>query len=606
MSKSSSANGNGPEYCDIVMKGGITSGVVYPLAVVKLSEKFVFRNIGGTSAGAIAAACTAAAEYRRQCSLGRNDDAGFKVLEELPKRLGERVGNKSRLMSLFQPDERLRAVYRTLTSPIGAKTRWAAAWPLCCAAICNFPVAALFGFLAGVTLILFPAWCVGVSSAGLWWSGPIATAVAVGLSLMLPSVAMSLVCKLLTRIGGNFFGLCSGLEPEVHVARSGQTGERTPALTRWLDELLEETAGRDMSDPPLTFGDLWGDGTNAAPGAVSERSINLEMMTTNLTFGRPYRLPEDMTRFMFEPSDMRKLFPERIVSHLERNSPDYHLVGKPKFMRLPKTRDLPVLFAVRMSLSFPVLLSAVRLYAVDYEATGKRRNTPEPCWFSDGGIACNFPVHFFDAPLPRWPTFAINLRPYREGLSDTGVWMPDDNRSGILEWRTEIDKGNSALGLARFLGAILDTMQSWSDNMQTRLPGFRDRTAHVLLKDTEGGLNLNMSTDLIQELAARGTTVGEMLNERFADPDTKQRLNWENHRWVRFRSSISCLGDWLGAFERAWSAAARHGDTYADLVDPAKGHKLPSYRLNRHQSRQTARLARGCHGLQIQSECAMN
>jgi hypothetical protein len=41
-------------YCDIVMKGGITSGVVYPLAALELAKDHRFRNIGGTSAGAIA------------------------------------------------------------------------------------------------------------------------------------------------------------------------------------------------------------------------------------------------------------------------------------------------------------------------------------------------------------------------------------------------------------------------------------------------------------------------------------------------------------------------------------------------------------------------
>ncbi len=59
----------------MVMKGGITSGVVYPLAVTKLAERFVFKNIGGTSAGAIAAAATAAAE------LGR-DTGGFERLAQ--------------------------------------------------------------------------------------------------------------------------------------------------------------------------------------------------------------------------------------------------------------------------------------------------------------------------------------------------------------------------------------------------------------------------------------------------------------------------------------------------------------------------------------------
>lgn len=50
---------------DIVMKGGITSGVVYPGAVWELAQAFRFRSIGGTSAGAIAAAATAAAEHGR-------------------------------------------------------------------------------------------------------------------------------------------------------------------------------------------------------------------------------------------------------------------------------------------------------------------------------------------------------------------------------------------------------------------------------------------------------------------------------------------------------------------------------------------------------------
>ena len=50
-----------PEICDLIMKGGITSGVVYPLAIVELAQKYRFKNIGGTSAGAIAAAAAAAA-----------------------------------------------------------------------------------------------------------------------------------------------------------------------------------------------------------------------------------------------------------------------------------------------------------------------------------------------------------------------------------------------------------------------------------------------------------------------------------------------------------------------------------------------------------------
>ena len=56
-------------YCDssidITMRGGTTSGVVYPMAVCELAREYRLRNIGGASAGAIAAAASAAAEAGR-------------------------------------------------------------------------------------------------------------------------------------------------------------------------------------------------------------------------------------------------------------------------------------------------------------------------------------------------------------------------------------------------------------------------------------------------------------------------------------------------------------------------------------------------------------
>jgi hypothetical protein len=33
--------------CDIVMKGGITSGVIYPLAVCELAQTYRLRSVGG-------------------------------------------------------------------------------------------------------------------------------------------------------------------------------------------------------------------------------------------------------------------------------------------------------------------------------------------------------------------------------------------------------------------------------------------------------------------------------------------------------------------------------------------------------------------------------
>lgn len=33
-----------PRYCDIVMKGGITSGIVYPAAVAEIAKSYVFKK----------------------------------------------------------------------------------------------------------------------------------------------------------------------------------------------------------------------------------------------------------------------------------------------------------------------------------------------------------------------------------------------------------------------------------------------------------------------------------------------------------------------------------------------------------------------------------
>src|SRR5262249_4991829 len=83
--------------CDLIMKGGITSGVVYPLAVCKLAEQYSFASIGGASAGAIAAATAAAAE----CGRRRGKTDAFQSLSRLPANLGA----KGRLLSLFQADK---------------------------------------------------------------------------------------------------------------------------------------------------------------------------------------------------------------------------------------------------------------------------------------------------------------------------------------------------------------------------------------------------------------------------------------------------------------------------------------------------------------------
>jgi hypothetical protein len=84
------------EYCDLVMNGGITSGVIYPKAAAKLATRYRFMNIGGTTAGAIAAAVTAAAEFGRRSGTA----SAFDVLDKLPADLA----SNGHLLKLFTPD----------------------------------------------------------------------------------------------------------------------------------------------------------------------------------------------------------------------------------------------------------------------------------------------------------------------------------------------------------------------------------------------------------------------------------------------------------------------------------------------------------------------
>ena len=99
-------------YCDIVMKGGVTSGIMYPFAISKLSTQYRFRSIGGTSAGAIAAAIAAAAEYRRRQT---ESEEGFNELDRLHNELSIRDDKgRSKLFRLFKPQPGTKALFLTI------------------------------------------------------------------------------------------------------------------------------------------------------------------------------------------------------------------------------------------------------------------------------------------------------------------------------------------------------------------------------------------------------------------------------------------------------------------------------------------------------------
>ena len=115
-------------YCDVVMKGGVTDGVVYPWAVMALAQHYRFQSIGGTSVGAVAAALTAASEYSRRYGSVK----GFnKVLREVPLALAElQDGGQTKLFSLFHPSPGGEPLFRLFVGFFSKKKGWAGTWAI--------------------------------------------------------------------------------------------------------------------------------------------------------------------------------------------------------------------------------------------------------------------------------------------------------------------------------------------------------------------------------------------------------------------------------------------------------------------------------------------
>jgi hypothetical protein len=211
---------------------------------------------------------------------------------------------------------------------------------------------------------------------------------------------------------------------------------------------------------------------------------------------------------------------------------------------LPDADQFPVIVAVRMSLSFPFLFCPIPFFGVDFgfgPKTADGQRIPEPSLFVDGGLTNNFPLNLFDKPLPRWPTFGINLRDKNDGRHNQDTYMACNNSGGLEEWWTRFDIKRGAGGLLGYFGLLFDTSRNWRDNLQMNVPGYRDRIVHIGLDPAnEGGMNLDMSEQIIGLLTTRGEEAGCQILSRYSPtPQCPQTpgcvLDLENQKWIRFR-----------------------------------------------------------------------
>jgi predicted acylesterase/phospholipase RssA len=538
--------------CDLVMRGGITSGVAYPLAIAELMRHYRLKAIGGASAGAIAAAVAAAAEFGRRGDPGR--DLGSAL-----QQLTNEIGGKPGIRRLLRPDA---------PGPLGLLAR--AVWPV-------LPLWQGAGALSREWLGLPPSALVGLGLAVALFSAPAlpgASAVFGWTVWVLGSLALAAIPLLwlgFRALAGAGFGLCSGIAARLNKPGARQDGQRLRsegALMDWLHAAIQDLAGRSvgnvssntaaaLADPdrPLTMRDLWGG------SRFGDREVDLLLTTTNLGQQLPQQFPfleRGWAPLFFDPAELARVLPRDVVEWMVRaeRKPDETDPATPAGLRrMPHPDDLPVLFGVRLSLSFPGLISAVPLHVLDEE------NAPRRVWFSDGGITSNFPVDVFDAPLPRRPTFCINLRTataqeartyaaklkeevIRGNAEDALVVIAQDNNVG----RATV-LGRRRPGIGGFLGSIVDTARNARENELILTPGYRDRIVEIAMLKNEGGLSLGMDADTIQRIATRGQRAAQRLVQEFGAPDG---IGWTNQRWIRLRATLAAQERLLADIRAAW------------------------------------------------------
>ena len=475
----------------------------------------------------------------------------------------------------------------------------------------------------GAALII-PVVVLGILRPALY-----ASAVLVGFAAS-SVIAVGLSSSILAYIGrlrSRAFGFVPGTTPQrqrnlldVMAGVPKPTVEKS--LMPWLNDCLNSLAGVPDGQV-MRFGHLWAgldyhqrrlsptSDDLAEWGRMSQqpdrRLVNLELMTTDLTRQRPFRFPLDATTDD-DPEqlwicvdqlreDESQMFPESILKALSdtefQEVHDGHGVVR-KLNKLPQPWDLPVIFAVRISMSLPALFQAVRLYRIrrpapiqdDFGRTlidhGQALtllgplDSAQELWFSDGGITSNFPVHFFDSALPRWPTVSLNLGVHPHEAPHQDIWLPQDWDDLNIPVKT---LGGSGFGFGK---AIFNTAMSWRDSLQSALPGYRNRIAQVRTSPGEGGTNLFMPREIIASMALRGALAGARLRTRFRDED-----QWNRFRWLRLRTAMSNMEEMRATTHerRGFYRDAFSGESWLDTQAADFSDKPASTTISWYQPR---------------------
>lgn len=567
-------------FCDLVLNGGVASGVVYPWTLVELARHYRFRRIGANSVGAMAATLAAAAEYGR-CT---GNSEAFEPLRRAPIELAsEDAHGQTLMLRLFQPPAPLRRLFKLLLIWAGER---GAAWGMTRRLWASLRLYRLTGLLA--LALPLGALVAGLLPVSLGGMGGALGLGALGLLLLLFGLLAGL-WRDLGRLRANDWGLCRGsMAPEA--PRNADA-----ALLEWLHEGVQRSAGRHRDAAPLSFADLQRCPRFGEPGSAESPGIELQMFTSHIGLGRAVRLPLDdvNTRFFFDPAEWAAYFPPTLMralvnasrpyapaSHSDPSLDDVRRQGLAHLRELPGL-DMPIVVAARLSLSFPLLFSQVPAYAIDFEAPanqGLRRLRRS--WFSDGGLCANFPVHLFDAPHPRWPTFALLLDERLPTFPDQACWMAELHFQGRSDnWIRAVPGASDSAQKGRLsqlggllLGMVL-TMKDWNDRMAGRLPHTRTRILRFRLRPEEGQLRIDMPGRRILRMAHEyGTAGGKKLVDIFAPGSLAPA--WRDHLYVRALMELRALHRHLRGYTAATQALGPATLPLATLLSQA-GQQRP-------------------------------
>jgi len=589
--------------CDLIMKGGITSGVVYPAAVIELAKRYSFRGIGGASAGAIAAAGAAAAELGRDSTL---PGAGFPGLHSLQAELTE----PGKLLDMFEPDGGTHVFFEHFKKVLGGveedRTGGADKPPEQQTGLFDRIRGAVNKFIDGIArkatrfvqfLGMLAVVLIGCGAFALAAQEPrlaIYGAMGIGVVLLIVATILAWIIGRLLRKYQDYETKYGHAYGAFKANRYGiSTGFSTAGKVRLINFLhakLNALAGL-APNAVLTF------------KMLEKRSVKLRLMSSNLSLQCPHVFPlSEGTQFLFKRAEFDRLFPKEVVEAMIAH--DINSKGKRPFpiadvdadslFFLPPSSDLPVIVAVRCSLAHPGLFSAVPVFALTQKYVAKcselQKNsldlppiesTPDDIrevWLSDGGIVSNFPIHLFDRWFPDAPTFGINLADslQRIDVSDVRTKQPTQvvdesylvcprgivsNRGKPNLNRVHLPRAGEAASsewrdiptILKLVEAVFYTAKNHQMNAQTELPGFRERIVTVRLDENEGGLNVTMPPTLVKTLQDYGREAGEKLVYGFAPspaaavlPGFATAVNhpgdqFEHHRWVRLRIVLTHL-----------------------------------------------------------------